>query len=268
MATTSAGAIRNTSGMLLTNVTIAENAAPVGSGIESTLSVLTAENVIVANNGPGENCAGAGTFQSAGNNLDSGNTCSFTELGDLVDADPLLAPLADNMGPTFTHALLAGSPAIDAGGDCPPPATDQRGGLRPADGNDDTIAVCDIGAFEFNAKFPCPVSATFSSVSCRLDELSGDVLSFVPAGTLQDRLQGNVVKASGKVDEAEVAFGEGKKRRIKAKLGGAKKQVKKFGKTARSRKAESIPLEIRTDFVMRADVLKADLQTLRKTPAP
>jgi hypothetical protein len=51
--------------------------------------------------------------------------------------------LADNGGPTETHALPAGSPAIDAVDDvCPPPATDQRGVSRPQDG------VCDIGAFE------------------------------------------------------------------------------------------------------------------------
>jgi autotransporter family porin len=56
--------------------------------------------------------------------------------------DPLLAALADNGGPTATHALLAGSPAIDNADiqNCPP--TDQRGVARPA------AAGCDIGAYE------------------------------------------------------------------------------------------------------------------------
>jgi hypothetical protein len=55
----------------------------------------------------------------------------------------MLAALADNGGPTQTHALLPGSPAIDAASDdCPPPATDQRGVSRPQG------AKCDIGAFE------------------------------------------------------------------------------------------------------------------------
>jgi CSLREA domain-containing protein len=61
--------------------------------------------------------------------------------------DPLLGPLADNGGPTLTHALLPGSAALDAlTGFCP--ATDQRGFARPYDGNGDGTAVCDIGAYE------------------------------------------------------------------------------------------------------------------------
>ena len=56
----------------------------------------------------------------------------------------------DNGGPTQTHALLAGSPAIDAGDNVSVPATDQRGlGFpRKKDGNFNGVAVADIGAFE------------------------------------------------------------------------------------------------------------------------
>src|SRR5439155_790888 len=82
-------------------------------------------------------------------------------------------PLQDNGGPTPTHALLPGSPAIDAdGSDCPPPATDQRGFPRPVDGNDDGVATCDIGAYELGGTAPgCPKTPTFPSIDCRLDEL-------------------------------------------------------------------------------------------------
>jgi parallel beta-helix repeat protein/predicted outer membrane repeat protein len=68
----------------------------------------------------------------------------------ISDNSPLLAPLADNGGPTQTHALLPGSPAIDLGDPdfVPPPAFDQRGGLRVIDGNGDGTARIDIGAFE------------------------------------------------------------------------------------------------------------------------
>ena len=55
------------------------------------------------------------------------------------------APLADNGGPTLTHALLTGSPAIDAGSNPANLATDQRGGtLRSRVSG----AAADIGAFE------------------------------------------------------------------------------------------------------------------------
>jgi hypothetical protein len=69
--------------------------------------------------------------------------------------DLLNPTLAYNGGPTQTHALLPGSPAIDAGGpDCldttgAPLPTDQRGQPRLVDGNGDGAAACDIGAFEF-----------------------------------------------------------------------------------------------------------------------
>jgi hypothetical protein len=58
--------------------------------------------------------------------------------------------LANNGGPTRTHALVSGSPAVDAvtDGTCPPPNTDQRGVTRPQDGDNDGAAICDTGAFE------------------------------------------------------------------------------------------------------------------------
>ena len=58
--------------------------------------------------------------------------------------------LANNGGRTRTHALPAGSPAIDSvsDGTCPPPRTDQCGVRRPRDGNGDGGAACDTGSFE------------------------------------------------------------------------------------------------------------------------
>jgi len=60
--------------------------------------------------------------------------------------------LQDNGGPTFTHALEEGSPAIDLGDPANCPATDQRGVTRPVNG------VCDIGSYELEkSAFPWPL---------------------------------------------------------------------------------------------------------------
>jgi hypothetical protein len=69
--------------------------------------------------------------------------------------------LANNGGSTRTHALVTGSPSIDAinDGTCPPPAKDQRGVMRPQDGNGDGGPVCDIGSYEFVFTGTAPVQA-------------------------------------------------------------------------------------------------------------
>jgi CSLREA domain-containing protein len=75
---------------------------------------------------------------SEGYNIDSGGSCRFFGRGDQFPKDPLLGPLQDNGGPTQTHALLPGSPAVDL---IPQyevlnspgfvPSMDQRGIARP-----------------------------------------------------------------------------------------------------------------------------------------
>jgi hypothetical protein len=84
-------------------------------------------------------------FVSLGHNLFSDKPAAALDPTDLVNTDPLLGALADNGGPTLTHALLPGSPAIDAGVAVPGVTTDQRGVSRPQG-----IAP-DIGAFEVAA---------------------------------------------------------------------------------------------------------------------
>ena len=71
-----------------------------------------------------------GTVTSLGYNLSSDNGGGhLTGPGDQINTDPLLGPLQDNGGPTLTHTLLPGSPAIDVGDPnfTPPPFFDQRG---------------------------------------------------------------------------------------------------------------------------------------------
>src|SRR5262245_17986573 len=77
--------------------------------------------------------------------MESDNPCFLTATGDKPGiSNPGLGPLALNPpGTTETHALLDGSPAIDAVlTGCPPPGTDQRGITRPQG------SACDMGAYE------------------------------------------------------------------------------------------------------------------------
>lgn len=109
-------------------------------------SVILSRSIVAHN--MGGDCSTA--VVSRGYNLDSDGSCGLNETSDLT-ADPLLGPLQDNGGPTATHALLPGSPAIDHIPTRLCPATlDQRGLPRPADGNGDGLLACDVGAYEVN----------------------------------------------------------------------------------------------------------------------
>jgi hypothetical protein len=155
------GGISNDGDATINNSTITGNNTAEGGGISNLYGVsLVLRNSIVAGNtavnGPDcyDNSDYGGLISSMGYNL-VGNTtlCPFTaSIGDLTNVDPNLDPLQNNGGPTFTHALLPSSPAIDTGN----PAgckdqndnlltTDQRGVARPQG------ARCDMGAFELEA---------------------------------------------------------------------------------------------------------------------
>jgi hypothetical protein len=108
---------------------------------ESTIVANNTAGIATYNNGFTEPAQG-GVTTSMGYNLDSENSCGFNQPTDLVNTNPRLGPLQDNGGPTFTHALLLGSPAVDTGGNTGAPDTDQRGITRPQG------LSCDIGAYE------------------------------------------------------------------------------------------------------------------------
>lgn len=127
-------AIYNSGPLLIRHNTIVFND---GKGVYTapTHTEITIQDSIVANNVL--DCDISRNLVPLGSNISSDYSCS----GFSIIADPLLEPLANNGGPTMTHALPPSSPAVDAAtGDCP--VTDQRGEVRPG-GN-----ACDLGAYE------------------------------------------------------------------------------------------------------------------------
>lgn len=267
-AATAGGGIHNLVVASLTAVTIANNTAPSGSGLHN-VSDVTLSYVILANNSSEVNCTniGVATVTSKGHNLDSGSSCGLSAPGDISNQDPALGPLQDNGGRTPTHALLAGSPAIDAGGtDCPPPATDQRGVDRPADGNEDGVAACDIGAYEVGPPKPppgCPAQISFSAITCELDELIQMVNAAVPQGALQSRLDGLLTKAKQQTGQAEQALAAGKKRRQKGLLGQANRSVGKFLGRLKPRKVQHQVGDALGPITSKAKAIRQALSSLR-----
>jgi hypothetical protein len=131
------GAIFNYAGAVqLTNSTISGNSAGSGGGVYNVPDQFGAARIetgdtIFDAGASGENIFNdGGTVTSHGYNVCSDNGSGYLiGPGDQINTDPLLGPLQDNGGPTLTHMLLPGSPAIDAGDPnfTPPPFHDQRG---------------------------------------------------------------------------------------------------------------------------------------------
>lgn len=208
------GGLYNASTMTVTNSTISNNTALNGGGIyngtigESTVlnTTITGNSATYSGNGIYNDNTGRplnlqntilaanpsvgapdcfGSITPQGHNLVGNNTdCTFTPIdgdkvgSDIKSIDPKLGPLEDNGGPTPTHALLPGSPAINAGTPARPGSvaeacttTDQRGIARPQG------VRCDIGAFEAlgaNVQPPLEFSKTVSSAHA----LPGDTVTF------------------------------------------------------------------------------------------
>ena len=130
------GGISNGGTLLMTNSTVTANKSGTGTtdnggGIDNFNGVVRLTNTIVAGNiaPKGPDCSGL-TISSNDNNLiGNDQDCDFSakptdQVGTAASPiNPKLGPLQDNGGPTFTHALLVLSPAIDAGNDAKAPAT-------------------------------------------------------------------------------------------------------------------------------------------------
>ena len=163
------GAIHTHLGTLsLITSTISGNGADSGGGILVESGMIAVSNTIIANSRTGGDCTSlqGPIVPDGSHNLieDASSACGLTNdvNGNIVGVAPMLDPveLHDNGGPTQTVALLAGSPAINAGDDAvcagaPVNNRDQRGYVRPGTG----ATHCSIGAYEFNSPGPPPSCA-------------------------------------------------------------------------------------------------------------
>ena len=144
---------RNRGALALVNTTVTDNTAPEGSGIadaaDGSAYPFTVTSTIVAGNHvpTGATSQEIVTVHAIDGSNDLIGSANVALPVGTLGGDPRLGPLADNGGPTLTHALLTDSPAIDAGSNPSDLASDQRGGsyVRSAG------AAPDIGAFELQA---------------------------------------------------------------------------------------------------------------------
>jgi hypothetical protein len=137
------GGVYSAGATSITNSTISSNSASNGGSIYNSAAVEIGDTIL--NAGAPENIYGGAISNGYNISSDDGGG-NLNGPGDQINTDPLLGPLQDNGGPTFTHALLPGSPAINAGDPnfTPPPFYDQRG-----PGFDRVVSGrIDIGSFE------------------------------------------------------------------------------------------------------------------------
>jgi parallel beta-helix repeat protein len=170
-ATGNGGGVYNTATITFTNNTISSNTAGKGGGIYNNFTATLNNNIVALNTASdGNDLLGrvslgkpfTGTYNLIGiaNGSEGIVTDATNQSGSImVPLNPLLGPLQNNGGATFTRALLFGSPATDKG-NSPAISTDQRGRSRPYDnpiisnvGNG-----ADVGAFEVQAPTAASVS--------------------------------------------------------------------------------------------------------------
>jgi hypothetical protein len=173
-------------GGAIANSTIAANQAAAGGGLylRGAPPGFTLQSSLFSGNAAASGGADLGAISATpiggANNLVVSAGAGIALPADTLHGNPGLQPLADNGGPTRTHALSAGSPAIDTGNNLFGLGTDQRGAGFPRI----TGAAADIGAFEgVVAPGPPPVHVPLASRGFLA--LFGVVLALLGAAALR-----------------------------------------------------------------------------------
>jgi len=161
------GGVCNSNGMFSAmNVTIASNSVMAGQGGSPSLAIganvanlagtLALENSIIAY--PETSSNASGTITDAGYNMSSDGSANFESGASFNFTDPLLLPLANNGGSTWTMALSSNSPAVGTGTALGAPSTDQRGFPRPSGSG------VDMGAYQLQLSVVQIPAITFNNV--------------------------------------------------------------------------------------------------------
>jgi hypothetical protein len=202
--------IQDTATVNLGNTIVAGNSAPNGPDLyrqSSATTFTTSGGNLIGDNSGNASAPNTTAFPTGNPNL-NGDKVGTT--GGVIN--PLLAALSNNGGTTPTRALLAGSPALDSGvNSLATEPFDQRGAgfLRIRDGNNDSTATVDIGAYEAQTAPTTPTAATVS-VGGRIMTTSGKGIGNV-AVTMTDsagNVRTTVSAESGSYRFDEVEVGE------------------------------------------------------------
>jgi CSLREA domain-containing protein len=141
---TGGGLMINASSLSMDQSTIADNSGVEQIKFVSPFSTTLMRSIIALPNGTAVNCTGVLASHIFGNNLEDGNTCNFPASANFKNTPALISGLANNGGDHLTHALQAGSLAINGSTLVNQMATDQRGAGFPRV----VSALADIGALE------------------------------------------------------------------------------------------------------------------------
>ncbi|WP_338874748.1 putative Ig domain-containing protein [Spirosoma sp. SC4-14] len=203
----------NTGTITTTNSTFSGNQIGFYIGVNCS-ATLNFKNSILAN-GTQFDGSGTKTILSQGNNICTDASLTPTSSGDLINTNPLLSSLGNYGGTTLTHALLPGSPAINAGSSSGAPSTDQRGVAR--------VGATDIGSFEsrgftmgvtsgnnqstvVNTAFANPLVVSVSSSNS--EPVDGGVVSFAaPASGASASLSSTATISGGQASVNATANG-------------------------------------------------------------
>ncbi|MBD8525397.1 CSLREA domain-containing protein [Pseudomarimonas arenosa] len=190
---TSNGSLSLTDSSLVDNIASIAN-AQLRTTAESTINLI--RSLLVSDGTTG--CSVAGITNENSSSMTTDSSCVVSNVTLQSRSALQIGALADNGGPLYSHALGPASIAIDAAGlTCS--GQDGRGYARPVDGNNDSNAYCDVGAFEFQNALQSGPNFVVNRVT---DINDGQCTEGIDGCSLREA----VIAANGNDDLSEITF--------------------------------------------------------------